>query len=371
VIVVPPPEKNLGPPRNAEGAPIPKTDTPTDHSNTDINSIRTPVSRYTGPWLVDFALNRIALAPVIPLQRGSNIPHRLLGSGWSPKAGTVGSQDRKIIKAWWAQDPIANIGIVTAVSPRSHLLVIDIDTKPGKPNGWESIFNLMNRYQERLPETTSVTTPSGGTHLYYAMPEGDPSIPFRPGWLPGVDIPWLVPVPPSAKWRLQKLQDGSLSMPDPAEIYEYRWASIVEPLPVAPAWLLADIRNRGKKPQVPKLRAHVRNEPKHAQGPIGAGSQSHSTALPPTALFIENGLGWFTGSRDADCFRLACRLWFQYGDEATVVGVIFKAWERSPAKDHRFSWQDAYRKIKQAERYWLEDREQILRRAESLITGSR
>ena len=64
---MPPPEKNLGPPRNAEGAPIPKTDTPTDHSNTDINSIRTPVSRYTGPWLVDFALNRIALAPVIPL----------------------------------------------------------------------------------------------------------------------------------------------------------------------------------------------------------------------------------------------------------------------------------------------------------------
>lgn len=88
-------------------------------------------------------------------------------------------------------------------------------------------------------------------------------------------------------------------------------------------------------------------------------------------MFIENGLGWFTGSRDADCFRLACRLWFQYGDEGTVVAFIYQAWERSPAKDHPFGWQDAYHKIKQAERYWLEDREHILRRAESLMRGFR
>lgn len=87
---------------------------------------------YIGPWPVDFALWWAATAPVIPLEHGKNIPHRLiLGSGWSPKAGTVGSQDPEIIKAWWEQDPIANIGIVTAVSPLSHVLVIDIDTKPG------------------------------------------------------------------------------------------------------------------------------------------------------------------------------------------------------------------------------------------------
>ena len=117
--------------------------------------------------------------------------------------------------------------------------------------------------------------------------------------------------------------------------------------------------------------ADIPNRPKQPQRPISTvGSRWHSAALPPTELFIENGLGWFTGSRDSDCFRLACRLWRQYGDEAVVVGVIFKAWERSPAKDHPFSWQDAYHKIKQAERYWLEDREQILRRAESLMRAS-
>ena len=93
---------------------------------------------------------------------------------------------------WWQGDCSAMIGIVTAVSPLSRVLVIDIDTKPGKPNGWESIFHLMEQY-EPLPETTGVITPSGGTHLYYAMPEGEPPLRCRVGWLPGVDIPWLMP----------------------------------------------------------------------------------------------------------------------------------------------------------------------------------
>jgi hypothetical protein len=47
-----------------------------------------------------------------------------------------------------------------------------------------------------LAETTSGITPSGGMHLYHAMPKGEP--PVEGGWLPSVDIAWLVPVPPSA-----------------------------------------------------------------------------------------------------------------------------------------------------------------------------
>ena len=72
------------------------------------------------------------------------------------------------------------VGIVTAVSPLSRVLIIDIDTKPGKPNGWESIFDLMEEYGP-LPETTSVITPSGGMHLYYAMPEDEPPVPAEWG----------------------------------------------------------------------------------------------------------------------------------------------------------------------------------------------
>jgi Bifunctional DNA primase/polymerase, N-terminal len=57
----------------------------------------------------------------------------------------------------------------------SRVLVIDIDTKPGNVNGWESIFDLMEEYAP-LPETTSGITPSGGMHLYHAMPKGEPSV---------------------------------------------------------------------------------------------------------------------------------------------------------------------------------------------------
>jgi hypothetical protein len=302
---------------------------------------------------------------VIPLEHGRNIPHRpILGSGWSPKAGTVGSQNPELIKSWWEQDPAANIGIVTAVSPLSRVLVIDIDTKPGKANGWDSIFHLMEEYGP-LPETTCVITPSGGMHLYYAMPEGEPPVPGRVGWLPGVDIPWHVPVPPSAKLK--------------AEIYvDYEFLRIVDPLPVAPAWLLADIRNRRGQSQRPsraeRARGHAEalsaSEPRQPppSRPVGVGRLSE--ALPPTAEFLARGLGWFSGSRDSDCFRLACRLWHQYGDEARVVAFIYQAWKHTPPKDHPFTWQDAYDKVKQAERYWRADIDANRRVAESLMRWS-
>jgi Bifunctional DNA primase/polymerase, N-terminal len=357
VVAVTLPEKNPGPPQEADGAPT-GNGTPSDHSNVNINSIRTPVKMYTGPWPVDFALWWAAVAPVIPQEHGKNIPHRrILGSGWSPKDGTVGSQDPEIIKAWWAEDPIANIGIVTAVSPLSRVLVIDVDTKPGKPNGWESINDLVKEYGP-LPETTCVITPSGGTHLYYAMPEGEPQVRCRVGWVPGVDIPWLVPVPPSAKLV------SSIYLP-----YRF-WQQILGPLSEAPSWVFSDIRTRPGQRQRPIRTGGVRRRskalaltaPSQPHQPIRTGGvRWHSEALPPTELFVENGLGWFTGSRDSDCFRLACRLWGQYGDEDTVVGLIFTSWERTPPKDHDFTWLDAYSKIKQAERYWRFDVENSLR----------
>ena len=229
-----------------------------------VHSIKQHGNGTLGGWSpLTWALSYAAAGHlVIPLEHGRNIPHRrLLGRGWSAKAGTAGSRDPEQIKAWWKSDPSAMIGIVTAVSPLSCVLVIDIDTKPGKPNGWESISDLMNEY-ELLPETTRVITPSGGMHLYYAIPEGEPPMPFRPGWLPGVDIPWMVPVPPSAKLIMQKAQ------PNPTEDYVYyQWESIVEPLPIAPAWLLADIRNRRRQSQRPSRTECARG---------------HAEALPPT-----------------------------------------------------------------------------------------
>jgi hypothetical protein len=58
----------------------------------------------------------------------------------------------------------------------------------------------------------------------------------------------------------------------------------------------------------------------------------------------------------------------RYGDEARVVGLIFKAWEHTPPKDHPFSWPDANNKINQAQRYWRADVE-ANRRLAALLTG--
>jgi hypothetical protein len=97
----------------------------------------------------------------------------------------------------------------------------------------------MDEY-EPLPETSWLLTPSLGQHLYFAWPEGEPPLPHVVGWRPGVDVPWQVAVPPSAK--LYRLKD---SMGLEGEFYApYRWEHVVEPLPLAPSWLLADIRSR-------------------------------------------------------------------------------------------------------------------------------
>ncbi len=173
----------------------------------------------------------------------------------------------------------------------------------------------------------------------------------------------------------QQLQDSSRS----GETYVYyQWASIVEPLPIALAWLLADIRNRRRQSQRPsrteRAREHAEallpTEPGQPPSSRTGGVGGLSEALPPTEEFLARGLGWFTGSRDADCFRLACRLWSQYGDETTVVAFIYQAWKHTLPKDRPFTWQDAYDKIKQAERYWRADIEASRRLAESLMRRS-
>jgi hypothetical protein len=160
------------------------------------------------------------------------------------------------------------------------------------------------------------------------------------GWLPGVDVPWQVAVPPSAK--LEMFKDSRIKNDRAVPIYLlYEWGQVINPLPVAPAWLLEDIRTRPRQTQGGQARGGTYGHP--------------ASELPATELFLERGLGWFTGSRDFDCFKSGRRLWGQYGDEATVVAFIYEAWKRTPPKDHPFSWQDAHHKIKQAERYWRAD----------------
>jgi hypothetical protein len=107
-----------------------------------------------------------------------------------------------------------------------------------RPGFHAASFDLVKEY-EPLPETTLVITRSGGMHLYYAMPEGEPPLLFKPGWLPGVDIPWVVPVPPSARLVASNYLPYRLRRP------------VAEPLPEARSWVFPDIRTRPGQRQRP------------------------------------------------------------------------------------------------------------------------
>lgn len=83
--------------------------------------------------------------------------------------------DMDEIEAWFKKWPDAGIGIVTGAI--SGITVVDIDVK-----------ETPHMKPEDFPETYTVTTPSGGSHLYYEYQTGIKNVARGYDHLPGVDI---------------------------------------------------------------------------------------------------------------------------------------------------------------------------------------
>lgn len=82
---------------------------------------------------------------------------------WSEPVGR--SNDSGQVRDWWVQYPDAVIGILTK---ESDLIVIDLDLHDPLANGLEAWLDLCGKYAGgELPETYTVTTPTGGMHLYF------------------------------------------------------------------------------------------------------------------------------------------------------------------------------------------------------------
>jgi hypothetical protein len=108
---------------------------------------------------------------VFPLAPGSKIP----AAENSPHAATT---DPDQITRWW-REAAYNIGVATGPS---GLLVIDLDL-PRTPDqvapatardatcGRDVLDQLAANSGQRLPKTWTVTTPSGGQHLYFLRPD--------------------------------------------------------------------------------------------------------------------------------------------------------------------------------------------------------
>ena len=116
-----------------------------------------PQSKTSSNLPVDYA---IALAQaglaVMPLRRASNLPHQMLGSGWSFSEDAddpfVGARDESLIRSLWSTDPAANVGVVTGRP--SRLFVIDMDTtkKRSLYDGARWLNAWQNTIGKRLPE---------------------------------------------------------------------------------------------------------------------------------------------------------------------------------------------------------------------------
>lgn len=115
-----------------------------------------------------------AVFPVSPETKKPLTPHGCLDAKKSPGA----------IRAWWKRHPEASVGIATGSI--SGLVVIDedLDEIKGK-NGAQSV-RIWERDHGKLPETVSVVTGRGGSHLYYHYTGND--IGNRAGVLDGVDV---------------------------------------------------------------------------------------------------------------------------------------------------------------------------------------
>ena len=108
--------------------------------------------------------------PIFPLKPGTKVPITAHGV----KDATT---DLDSIQKWWAQWPLANIGLACGAQ---SAYVIDIDLKNGN-NGYESI-----REHGTLCPQVSARTPSGGEHQFYRPLPNKPA--NKNGILPGVDI---------------------------------------------------------------------------------------------------------------------------------------------------------------------------------------
>ncbi|GGM65759.1 hypothetical protein GCM10012275_40460 [Longimycelium tulufanense] len=130
--------------------------------------------------------------PVFPIRPGAKKPapplhHADRCPGTGPcRAGHRGWEQRNttdpaVIGRHWRAHPDHNIGLPTGPA---GLLVVDLDIlKPGKAlpedctrwgatHGAQMLARLATEAGESVPDTFTVRTPSGGTHLYFRQPAG-------------------------------------------------------------------------------------------------------------------------------------------------------------------------------------------------------
>lgn len=118
--------------------------------------LRAAAERAVGAGFFVFPVRPRAKTPAVP--------------GWEQAA----TRDLGVVSRWWQTTPF-NVGLATG---RSGIVVVDLDrAKPGSTSapmlsGREALVRLAEEHGQPVPVTATVSTPSGGSHLYFRMPAG-------------------------------------------------------------------------------------------------------------------------------------------------------------------------------------------------------
>lgn len=182
--------------------------------------------------------------PVVPCSRtdkGALVP----GFGKNATAEELAKfSDLDQITAWWSgRFKRAHVGLLTR-----SLVVVDLDqakpdTEPlggrwsGCVHGTDVLEQLVREAGAEFPETYTVVTPSGGMHLYFTQPEGEP-IGCATG--EGTTAPHLGPLVDVRGVGGYVIAAGSYSAAQ-GRPYERISPAALGPQPV-PAWLLQLLR---------------------------------------------------------------------------------------------------------------------------------
>ena len=197
----------------------------------------------TKPARLEFALRLAERWPVLPLHCVKDGKCRC-GAQDCPNAGKHpltehgvkdATTDKNQIRAWWRENPDANIGI--AMGDDSGILVLDEDPRHG---GDESLHQMEEEYGA-LPNCPTVRTGSGGRHLYLAVPPGV-TVRSRVGLRPGIDVRGK---------GCYAVAAGSTHASGRTYLWENGKTPSQLAVPVCPDWLLDLISER----RSPKLKA--------------------------------------------------------------------------------------------------------------------
>lgn len=201
-----------------------------------------------------WARRGIPVVPCSPKDKGALVP----GFGKDKTSAELSKfSDLTQITDWWSgRFKRAHVGLLTR-----QLVVVDLDQAkagtppldparwPGALHGTDVLEQLVREADAEWPETYTVLTPSGGMHLYFTQPEGEP-IGCATG--EGTTAPHLGPLVDVRGIGGYVIAAGSYSAAQ-GRPYERVTPAALGPQPL-PAWLLARLRP-AVQPVAPRARA--------------------------------------------------------------------------------------------------------------------